>query len=359
MGKSGGSAPAPPQTNPTQEIADESSQNRLTTYRPDGSIAVEYGYIDGGGGFVGGASPEADLPQAAVRTTETEFEEQLRGIQEAAALGTANTLSGNVDALTTAPTYDATANDMAQRIYDRSAGLLREDIADSSKRLDTNLQARGLAPGSAAYNSAIQDAQRTESEAWSNLAQDAVLAAQGEARADYAAKESERASRLGELAPLMGGSYMPAGYQSVATGGSGVNVSGAYANKYASEMANYNAQMQAQQQRNAATNSLIGTGASLGGMLLFCSETLKRDRAPLCADWAESVIRNVEIETWRYVDRFGFDQLPHASPMAERFHKVTGLGDDKMLNPIDVIAVLWAAVQGMQARLDELEAPLV
>lgn len=277
-GKSKSPPPAPAAPDPAKTVAAEASQNRVTTFRPDGSIAQEFGYIDNDtGAFIAGAPPGSDLPQAAVKTTETGFESDLRGIQEGTALGTAEALSGNVDALGSVPTYDPNGNEIATTIYNRSADLLREDMDRSNSRLQTTLQARGLAPGSAGYNNAVREAQRTENEAWSNLATDAVLAAQGEARADFSAEEAERANRIGELAPLLGGSYIQAGAQPIATSAPSLNVGGAYAQNYAGQMNDYNARLGAWQNQQSANNQLLATGASIGSALLFSDQRLKRN----------------------------------------------------------------------------------
>jgi hypothetical protein len=357
MGKSVKSTPAPTPEPASKQVSAEASQNRVTTFRPDGSTALEYGYIGSDGNFVAGAPAQSDLPQAAVKTTETDFERQIREKQEAAALGTADVIGQNVDSLSPAPTYDPTASGMAQQIYDRSADLLREDIERSSTRLDNNLQARGLAPGSTAFNRAKQSADRTENEAWSNLAQDAVLAAQGESRADYATQESERANRYGELAALFGGQYAQAGAQPIAQGAPSLNVGGAYQNAYNQQMTAYNAALAQQQQQNAGWGSLASAaGAGLG--MLLCSRDLKSIDGHLSPEWAWGVVERARMLRWKYRPEAELGEDDHAGPIAEDFRELTGFGDGKTIHPSDPIAVLWATAQMMQRRIIALEEEL-
>lgn len=349
--KKGGGASTPAPVKPEEQNAADAAANRLTTFRPDGSKAVEYGYIGSDGNFVAGAPSQSKLPQYAVASYESDFEKGIRESQEGAASELAQNVANNVGTLAMPPTYDPNGSEVAQTIYDRTAGIARRDIEQSRRRLDNTLQARGLAPGSEAYNRAMTSADETEQETWANLAKDAYLAGQGEARSDYAAKESERASRLNELAGLIGGSYAP-GAVSAPTGGAALSGGQAYVTNYNQQMQAAQAAAAQQQAQNASIGSALGSGAALaGGLLAKCHSRFKMEIEPLKAD---EIVELVEIFQWRYRPEEG-DSALHASPMAEHFHALTGLGDPENLNPIDMCAVLWSEVQKLQRRIADLE----
>lgn len=353
-GKGGGSSAPPPAPDPAETTAADAAANRLTSFRPDGTLAIEYGYLDRDSGqFVAGAPEESDLPQYAVRSFENDFERGIRETSESAATSLATQFGQDVQNFGAAPTYDPNATSIAETIYNRSADLARDDIELSRRRLDNNLQARGLAPGSEAYNRAIREADETEQQTWATLAQDATLAAQGEARSDYATAEAERANRLNEAAGLIGGAYAPGAVQTP-TGGAPLSPSSQYWNNYNAQMSAYNADQQRRAAAGASAGSAIGGVASIaGGLLGKSSRKFKTEIGPYCGASAVEAVRGAPVLRWRYKD--DPDQLEHIGPMAEDFRDSTGLGDGVFINILDMCGVLWAANQQLLRRVERLE----
>ena len=164
MSKGGGSAPPPRDT--ATAAANEAAADRVTQFRPDGSLAIEYGHMDGDN-FVTGASDRAELPQAAVKLHESPYEAAIRTASEGTGEALATSLANDAQNFGPAPTLaDFDSQTYAQQIYDASTQRAREDSDHAFNRVTSNLQARGLAPGSEAYNRVMKDVVRGEQDAY-------------------------------------------------------------------------------------------------------------------------------------------------------------------------------------------------
>lgn len=348
----GGSAPQAP--DPFQTARAESQFNRLDTYGPSGS-GVRYGYTDANGVFQQGLAPQGR--QSAVTTVESDLDRQLRGILEPASLGlTQRVVSDNITNMPNAPRVQGRGT-VAQDIFDRNLSMMMPEITRGETRLLSNLQARGLPVGSDAFSEAYGAQQRQTQDTVSRLAQDANTAAGQEQSRLFSLDSSARSGAVAELVAAMGGGYNPP--QNVPSGNApNVNYSGLVGDKYKADLSQYNADRQAQAQSAGALGSM---GAAL---LMKCTETAKDVQGHLNIGWAAERVAALDLKVWRYKPGEGQDgeTALHVGPMAEQFHALTGLGDDKTISVIDMLGMMSAAFQFsihqikvLQQRVADLE----
>lgn len=303
----GSSAPNPP--SPSKVANAEAQANRVNQYTPQGNLI--YGNTNAAGQFVQGP-PNSNL-QAASQQQETPFQSQLRTGNQNASL----TLQGQVapeaghltDAsLTGLPAYQSSIDfskvpgipnpsdygsmrdSATQAQYQRGYNLLQPDMQMQKRQLAQSLSDKGLPPGSEAYNTEMDRLDRSQQSQLENLSLSSVAAGSQEQQrliqdqlqargvgvgeqttqmgltnaaraAGYGERQSQRTQQLQELAAMLGGSYNPTPATAFAPANP-INVSGAFANQYAGQQANY----QAGQQQQAG---ILGALGSLGSAALL------------------------------------------------------------------------------------------
>lgn len=347
MGK--GSAPTPPDAYETASA--ESQFNRLDTFSPSGS-GVRYGYTDASGNFVPGVAPKGQ--QSATSYIENPFEKQIREALEPASVDLTNRIIG--DSVTNMP--DAARvqdrSDVAQDLFDRTFSLMAPGIEQSNSRLLANLQARGIPIGSEAFNETYGDQQRQTQDTIARLAMDANLKAGQEQSRQFGLDSSARSNALSEIVAAMGGGYNPP--NSVPSGNApGVDYSGLVGQQYQAELAQYNAK----QEQSMATANALG---SIGAALIKSTEKAKILHGPANGAEAAQVIEHLPLAVWTYKPHeapTGDHGGPHIGPMAEDFHRATGLGRSDFIDPVDYFGVISAALQNALHRISNLEAFIV
>lgn len=345
MGKSSG--PTPP--DPYKTASAEAQFNRLDTYAPSGS-GVVHGFTDPASGqFQRGMAPEG--AQSAQQRIESPWEQSIREMWEPASVGLGQRLiADNIEGMPAAPRV-GDRGDIAQQIFDRSFSLMAPGIDRANERLLTNLQARGIPIGAEAFNDAYGEQLRTTQDTIGRLAMDADIAAGSEQSRQFALDSASRQGAMAEIVAAMGGGYNPP--SNIPSGAAaGVNYSGLVGQQYQQQMA----QHQQQQQQNMQAMNTIG---SLGAAAIMkCTEDAKQIEGVLDTGYAARAVASLPLAVWRYLP----DQAPdgegtdrHVGPMAEHFHALTGLGQPKVINVIDIIGILTGALQNALHRIEILE----
>lgn len=346
MGKSGGSAPPPP--NPEKTARAEAQYNRLDTYSPSGS-GVRHGYTDESGNFVQGTPPPRSNYQSAQSYQESDYERQIREMLQPASVDlTERIISDNVDGLPDAARVQD-RGDVGQDIFDRAFSMMAPGIEMSNRRLIKNLQARGLPVGGEAFNEAYGEQQRQTQDTIARLAMDADIAAGQEQSRLYGLDAAERGNALNEILGALSGNYnpptnMPSGSATP------INYSGMVSDQYNAQMQQY----QAKQQQAASTAGAIG---SLGAALIKSTQTAKTVHGGLNGEWAAGVMQAMPLSIWQYTpdQAPAGDTAPHLGPMAEDFKKMTGLGDGQTINVIDYLGLMAGALKHALHRIEILE----
>lgn len=254
---------SPDYPNPTDVAQAEADANRISQYGPSGSLI--FGNVGTDGKF------NQSTGGAAAMTIETPFQQQFRTGRE----GLANTLMGqiapNASNLPTAnyaglPAFQSqldwskiagvpnpeefgdTARQAQQGVYDKGMSLMRPDLDQARRRLETSLSSKGLPMGSEAYAGEMDRFARSESEAMNRLSLDSIMAGNQEAQrmfgntmasrgaqmgdqlqqmqltnaarqTGFGERQAERTNKIQELAALLGGTYNPTpGTQFIAPG---------------------------------------------------------------------------------------------------------------------------------------------
>jgi len=108
------------------------------------------------------------------------------------------------------------------------------------------------------------------------------------------------------------------------------------------------------------TNTTNGNGAYLskGGVWTnTCDRDKKTNFKAVDPKSVLATLSKVPVTRWEY--RNDPDQALHMGPTAQDFHAAFGLGDsDKSIGTVDVDGVLMAAVQGLNAAVNEKEAEI-
>lgn len=300
--------------------------------------------------------------QSAVQYQESWIEKQMRQKLQPAARQLADRMIGdNVAGLDARPEVTGLGDrgDIAKTIFDRNYSMMRPAMEDSQKTLLTNLQARGMPIGGAAFNDAYGEQLKQTQDTLSRAAMDADIAAGNEqtrlfnlGAAQFDQKTANRGGAMSELALMMGGNYQPV---TKAPSGSVpmIDMSGMTQRNYESEMNAYNQR----QQQSMATASTLGSAAS---GLMKCSRNSKDIQGPADTRAAAVVVRDAPLYKWSYRPNEGpgGEQRPHVGPMAEDMHAATGLGFPGMIDPIDGQGILFAALQDALRRIEDLERRL-
>jgi hypothetical protein len=288
--------------------------------------------------------------QSAVSTVESPFERAIRQALEPASVDmTKQMITDNVTNMPDAPRVQDRGT-VAKSIFDRSMSIMSPGIEKSNSRLISNLQARGIPVGGAAFNDAYGDQQRTTQDTIMRLAMDADTAAGSEQSRLFSLDQAQRQGAISEIVAAMGGGYNPP--SAVPNGGgAGVNYAGLVGDKYRADMAQHQQNMQ---NKTSALSTIGGLGAS---MIMKCSETFKTITGVTSLDDITEAVMNMPVHRWRYKPEHqdGFGEVEHLGPMAEDFHVLTGLGDSKTIHVIDAIGVLLAGLKTALLRIEALD----
>jgi len=85
------------------------------------------------------------------------------------------------------------------------------------------------------------------------------------------------------------------------------------------------------------------------------SRELKTGFAPVDPGEVLEKVAGLEVQSWRFKQDGG--GVRHVGPMAEDFHAAFALGnDERQISVVDLHGVALAAIQGLNRRLDDLEA---
>ncbi|WP_273280949.1 tail fiber domain-containing protein [Pseudooceanicola atlanticus] len=345
MGKGGGAPEAP---NPRETAAAEAQYNRLDTYSPSGG-GVRHGYTNPTTNeFTPGIAPEG--AQSAVQSIETDTQRQIREQLEPAAVDfTGQFVEDNVTNMP-GPARVEDRSDVAEDLFNRNFSLMAPGIDRANSRLITNLQARGLPIGGEAWNDAYGEQVAQTQDTISRLAQDSNVAAGQEQSRQFGLDSAERSNAMSELMAVMGGNYQPP--SNIPSGNaSSVPYSSLVGDKYRADMASYNQQ---QQQRMSMASTLGGLGAAL----IKSDVKSKMNVQDLEPNWAAQVATFLPMYSWRYLPGQAPDgnYSEHIGPMAQDFHRMTGLGQPDKIHVIDYLGLLAAALQNALQRLEVLES---
>ena len=354
MGK-GGKAPEAPDAYETASA--EAQFNRLDTYSPSGS-GTRYGYTDAKGNFVQGVAPQGS--QSAVQTVESQWEKAIREALQPASTSLVNRMvSDNVTNMPGAARPKDTSA-LAQQIFDAGYARMAPQFEQENNRILTNLQARGIPVGAEAFSEASAAQQQQVNDAMQQLTLGAQEQAAGEQSRQFALDSATRQNSISEIVAAMGGSYNPPN-ASASGNAAGVDYSGLVGQQYQNELGRYNAQ----QQQKAQTAGAIG---SIGaGLLMKCSRDFKNvgpeindgDNGPVIsiADLSDAVCQ-MPLHVWAYRPDHapaGDGEVTHIGPMAEDFHRLTGIGDAKTNSVIDAFGVVFGALKDALTRVAVLE----
>lgn len=150
-----------------------------------------------------------------------------------------------------------------QKLYDLGASRLDPRFAQQQSQLESQLTARGIRPGSAAYTSAMNDFGQTKNDAFNSLALNGRQQAFQEA-------SYERSQPLNEIGALLSGSQVQQ-FQPINTPQTSV----AGADYIGASNNNYNAQVSAANAKMGGLFGLLGTGLTAG--IKYSDRRLKHD----------------------------------------------------------------------------------
>lgn len=391
MGKS---SPQAPQTASPQQIATAQGTSNVNTAIANAllnntSQVTPYGTVNikqTGSQTVGTGADAQQVPTFTSTSTPSAPVAQLIGQQEQLAntlAGQGQQVAGNIDTsklnltnnpnLAQVPTDPSTYNQSAiTAAYNQATSRLNPQWDQAQRQQEDQLASQGLAPGSAAYTTAMDTFNRAKNDAYSsaeNNAQSAGLAAAGQTFNESLSSNQQGVSNLlqqtnqpiNELAALLQGS--PAIGQAPTSGGAQVqvapnNVGNAYAISQQGAQQNYQNQLASQ---NAAYGGLAGIGGTIlgaglmpGGFLLS-SRKFKVPEASVDNDAVLQAVATLPVDRWHYKPEMGLSAEPHIGPYAEDFRTAFGLGDGVTINLVDALGVCLAAIKALSAKVAVLE----
>lgn len=347
MSKKGGNA-APVAPDPYKTASADAQFNNLNTYSPSGS-GVRYGYTDANGKFVRGVAPEGT--QAAQKTIESPWEKAIRkALQPAAVNLTKRVIKDDITNMPKAARVKD-FDKVAKQLYRAGYKRMKPTFEQENDRLMTNLQARGLPIAGEAFSEAYRTQQQSVNDALTQLTSQATAAAGAEQTRQFGLDSASRQGAIAELTAALGGQYNPP--SAVPSGsGSDVDYSGLVGQKYQSDLNQYNANQQNK-------SSALGAVGSLGSALLMkCTVSSKAIDAGLDVGAAAWAVKNLPLHIWRYLpghEPEGMDNSAHVGPVAEDFHRLTGLGRSDMISVIDYLGILTGALQDALWKIERLE----
>lgn len=381
-------APAAPQTASPQQIASAQGTSNVNTAIANAllnntSQVTPYGTVNvkqTGSQTVGTGSDAQQVPTFTSTSTPTAPVQNLINQQETLAntlAGQGQQVAGNIDtsklnltnnpSLAQVPTDPSAYNQTAiNAAYNQATSRLDPQWAQAQQQQEDQLASQGLAPGSAAYNTAMDTFNRAKNDAYSsaeNNAQSAGLAAAGQTFNESLSSNQQGVSNLlqqtnqpiNELSALLQGS--PAIGQAPTSGGAQVqvapnNVTGAYGLAQQGAQQTYQSQLASQ---NALYGGLGSIGATLGSAMILSSRQFKMPEGSVDNDAILSGMDKLPIERWRYRSELNLPANSHIGPYAEDFKTAFGLGDGVTINLVDALGVCLAAIKALSAKVAVLE----
>ena len=286
-----------------------------------------------------------------------------------------------------------------ERVQDAFMAQQRRNLEpafrDQYERQQQDLANRGLPVGGEAYNRASEALNRSQTDAWQNASNQAIMMAGQESDRQRAAEQGLRSQAMGEnyqqwqqgqadlsnqlqqqqayrqqgiqedllqrqqnaqeVASLLGASpnmptptapNMPT-YQMNAP-----DVIGAYNSAYQNQLSAHNANQQRQSSMWQGAANLAGTGASL----MKSHPSYKEDDGP-----AERILDRVEqlpVRTWRYRRDIDPHQELHIGPYAHDWQRIMGIGNGTEINVIDAFGVVLKCIQELHDDNKEIKKKL-
>ena len=263
-----------------------------------------------------------------------------------------------------------------QATFGRFRNLMDPVFGEQERAFTNQLAVQGLPTGGEAYNKAYDQFNRNRNNAYENAAYGAVGAGRQEQsrlfghQTDFARLASQmlgqdaalqnQARQMGlneammereipqrELAQLLGLTPATPYPQFQQGGGFGMqapDIMGAMNSQANRQQSGQNAGMGTMGNLLAAW---IGAGAPMPS-----SREWKDTVGVVDSDDAVKAVQSLPVERWRYKG----DNKEHIGTYAEDHQRASGVGDGKMIEVVDALGLLTAAVKGLADRLDKLES---
>jgi len=257
----------PPQPDPRALAQEEARLNRLDIYAPDTNI--RYGYTGGDGNFLPGTPPPNT--QAAVRVTDTPQASEIRSVLEPASTAFTNRIVDDNQNLP-GPARAGDRSQFGNQIFNRTMSMAEPYFQQQDSRLQNSLQSRGLPVGGEAYNQAMGNYYRERGDSIYRNAIDADIAGGNEQSRQFGLDQQERATALGEMATIFGGSYQPSLTSAAPGAVAPVNITGPALQNASIQAGVHAGNQQAQGQGLSALGSVAGLAAGF-----FSDRRLKSD----------------------------------------------------------------------------------
>lgn len=289
-GGGGGSAPQQPQPqNPAQTAAAQTTSNVNTAvanaYLGNTNQVTPYGnltYDKTGTQNVGGndvpqftATQTLSPDQQAIYNSQTGLTKQALGGIAPNILNQIQSTTGRPLSFAGAPSMPGDQTQAKNDAYSALTARSNQDLDRQTSQQQTQLANQGIAPGSEAYNNALQPLERARVDASNqatlnagnvagqNISQAQTLRDQyiNEATQQY----NQPLNTYAALTGVSGGATQP----TYAAGSAGqvapTDVAGIYGNAYNQQMQQYQSQLQQQQYQTSQSNALMGGLFGLGG----------------------------------------------------------------------------------------------
>ena len=249
----------------------------------------------------------------------------------------------------------------------------------------TDLENRGLMPGTTAYDNQMRQVQLNQGQTMAGAAAQFEPQAYNQAQQMYQLPLTVGTSMVnsGQGLGQLGQGYSSTGYGAAGAGATALGAAQGWTPGMASTMAqtpglsvnpadltgavgNYqNAEMQALQAQQSGQNAMYSAlggigGAALGaaGNIWKCDQNLKTDRRPVAGEKILRKLRKVKAQHFRYTDEaqaWGCPAGERIGPMAQDWAAQFG-GETTSIDLTQAMGVLLAAVQALDERTKHLAA---
>lgn len=211
------------------------------------------------------------IPRFTATQTLSEMGQKIKGQQDAASLNLAtlgNNLSGSLGQQLTG--NFALGNDAVEgRLMELGSARLDPMFARREEQTRQNLLARGIRPGSAAYDAEMGNFNQGRNDAYNQL----LLQGRGLANQELLAEDNQRINQISAL--LNGGQVSQPNFMNTNMPTIPTTDNAGIINQ------NYNQQMSAYQQRMANSNSILGGMFGLGSAMIMSDDDAKKDKKRL------------------------------------------------------------------------------
>lgn len=242
-------------------------------------------------------------------------------------LQTPYNLAGNVSATPTQQSLQGDLKNSEDALYGQQTQYLDPQFQQEQSQLQAQLQNQGIAPGSNAYNTAMQNYNLQKQQAYGNAADTAVsggAAYQAQLSNTALANQAQQAQLYTQQyqEPLNLYSSLESGTQPTLPQFSGMNASsaaptnvlGAYQQSYQDQLNAYNTAVGSQ---NSATSGAFGLGGSLlsaaPGLIALSDRRLKKNIRKI-----GSYVKGLPLYEFEYI----WDSIKHIGVMADEVRKV-------------------------------------